>query len=65
MVNDPVPGHSTTRAASEISGEPAVYHYEPSGIRERSGYIPVWLKLISLGLIAWGIYYAIHYWNSY
>jgi hypothetical protein len=46
-------------------GEPAIYRYEPSGIRERSGHIPTWLKLVSLGLIVWGIYYMIRYWSSY
>jgi len=49
----------------ETTGEPAIYRYEPSGIRERSGHIPTWLKLVSLGLIVWGIYYMIRYWSSY
>ena len=47
------------------SGEAGTYLYEPSGIRERSGYIPIWLKLVSFGLILWGLYYAIRYWSSY
>ncbi|MEB2337480.1 MAG: hypothetical protein OZ918_02545 [Nitrospirales bacterium] len=45
--------------------EPGTYVYEPAGIRERSGSIPTWLKLVSLGLIAWGIYYTIRFWSSY
>ena len=47
------------------AGEPDIYVHEPAGIRERSGFIPVWLKLVALGLIAWGIYYTIRYWSSY
>ncbi|HUJ79886.1 MAG TPA: hypothetical protein VLY45_06190 [Nitrospiria bacterium] len=38
------------------------YLYEASGIRERHGYIPVWLALVSIGLLAWGVYYMIRYW---
>jgi len=45
--------------------EPGTYVYEPAGIRERSGSVPTWLKLVSLGLIAWGIYYTIRFWSSY
>jgi hypothetical protein len=47
------------------TGERGMYLYEPAGIRERPGYIPNWLKLVSLSLILWGIQYAIRYWNSY
>ena len=45
--------------------ESGIYLYEPAGIRERSGYIPTWLKLVALGLILWGLYYTIRYWSSY
>ncbi len=66
MVNDPTPITPTTPAASsKIPGEPAIYRYEPSGIMERSGHIPLWLKLVALGLILWGMYYAMQYWNSW
>lgn len=66
MGNDSAPIHSTTPIApSEMPGESAIYRYEPSGIRERSGYIPLWLRLVSFGLIVWGLYYAWRYWNSY
>ena len=50
---------------AETGGDPAIYQYEPSGIRERSGYIPVWLMLVAFGLFVWGVYYAMRYWNSY
>lgn len=66
MVNDPAPVHSTTPAPpSGTPGETAIYRYEPSGIVERSGSIPLWLKLVAFGLIVWGVYYALRYWNSY
>jgi len=52
-------------APSETQGESAIYRYEPSGIRERSGYVPLWLTLVSFGLILGGLYYAWRYWNSY
>ena len=66
MGNDSAPIHSTAPIApSEMPGESAIYRYEPSGIRERSGYIPLWLRLVSFGLIVWGLYYAWRYWNSY
>lgn len=50
---------------SETTGESALYRYEPSGIVERSGHIPIWLKLVVFALIVWGLYYAWRYWNSY
>ena len=45
--------------------EPGTYVYEPAGIRERSGSVPAWLKLVALGLILCGIYYTIQFWSSY
>jgi hypothetical protein len=62
MVTDPAPVQSTTPApARDTGGETAVYRYEPSGILERSGSIPIWLKLAVFGLIVWGMYYAWRY----
>ena len=49
---DPTPGHDD------------VYLYRASGLQERHGAIPWWLKAVSIGLIAWGIYYTIRYWAS-
>lgn len=66
MGTDPTPIRPTTPAApSETPDESDVYRHEPSGIMERSGYIPPWLKLVAFGSILWGIYYAWRYWNSY
>ena len=66
MGNDPAPIRpATPDAPSETPGESVIYFYEPSGIMERSGYVPLWLTLVSFGLIVWGLYYAWRYWNSY
>ena len=67
MTQDPRPIDQTMSAkpTAGAAGESHIYLYEPSGIRERSGHIPMWLKLFALGLIVWGIYYAIRYWSSY
>ncbi|WP_447979996.1 cbb3-type cytochrome c oxidase N-terminal domain-containing protein [Candidatus Nitrospira bockiana] len=48
----------------EPAGPPEMYVYEPAGIREYSGSVPMWLKLVALGLIVWGIYYTIRYWSG-
>lgn len=67
MTNDPTAADQTVSGKQQPAeaSEAGSYLYEPAGIRERSGYIPLWLKLISLGLIVWGIYYTIRYWSSY
>ena len=45
--------------------EKHIYTYEPAGIREQSGSIPAWLKMVTVSLMVWGIYYSIRYWDSY
>jgi hypothetical protein len=47
----------------KVPKEPATYVYEPAGIIERSGHVPVWLKIIVIGVMLWGISYAIRFWN--
>ena len=39
------------------------YLYQTAGIRERNGYIPVWLILVAVGLLIWGGYYLLSYWS--
>lgn len=39
------------------------YTYQSAGIRERHGYIPVWLILVAIGLMVWGGYYLFRYWS--
>lgn len=39
------------------------YEYKKAGIRVGVGLIPLWLILVAIGLIVWGIYYIIQNWN--
>ena len=41
-----------------------LYHYKDAGISEHHGRIPVWLVLVAVGLIVWGIYYTVRYWSA-
>lgn len=54
--------HDNSSSTSEDVGEE--YIYQSAGIRERKGYIPVWLGLIALGLIMWAVYYLFSYWST-
>lgn len=49
-----------THAASGHS----VYRYESAGIAEREGHVPLWLWLVVVSLLIWGIYYLVTYWNA-
>lgn len=40
------------------------YEYKDSGIVERVGTVPLWLRVVYAGLIIWGIYYIIRYWSG-
>lgn len=54
------------RAEERTTPEPShgeTYLYRDSGIQERHGGIPLWLKLVSIGLVLWGIYYTVRYWS--
>jgi hypothetical protein len=44
------------------NGEGEIYLYKEAGLRERHGYIPLWLILVAIGLFLWGIYYMIQNW---
>jgi hypothetical protein len=46
-----VPGHS-------------VYTYASAGIAERKGNVPIWLWIVAVSLLIWGIYYLVTYWNA-
>lgn len=39
------------------------YEYA-SGIVERVGSVPLWLKAVYVSLIVWSIYYIIRYWSG-
>ncbi|MGP0628692.1 hypothetical protein ACTRW9_03205 [Nitrospina sp. 32_T5] len=54
----------TGRQATESkNGSDAEYTYQTAGIRERHGYVPVWLILVCVGLLVWGGYYLWTYWT--
>lgn len=39
-----------------------LFVFKDAGLVERHGYVPLWLKLVSLGLLIWGVYYLWAYW---
>ena len=40
-----------------------VYYYKDSGIQEQHGYVPIWLRVVAVSLVTWGIYYMIANWS--
>ena len=62
------PNEKENKGLPEQSHDPGgheePYIYKQAGIRERHGHIPIWLILVALGLIVWGVYYTIRYWSS-
>jgi hypothetical protein len=40
------------------------YEYRDSQLREHHGHVPSWLWIVTLGLIVWGVYYVVVYWNA-
>ncbi len=53
-----------SKGTESTHAEDEPYLYQDSGIAERHGAIPLWLKLVSIGLIVWSIYYTIRYWSG-
>lgn len=51
-------------ARDATPSHPDTYLYPTSGIEERHGAIPLWLKLVAIGLIVWSMWYTIRYWNA-
>ena len=53
--------------AADIAEEAAdekPYLYKEAGIMEGQGKIPLWLKLVAIGLVLWSVYYTIKYWST-
>ena len=48
----------------ESSERQQAYVYRHAGIREREGYIPIWLALVVIGLLVWSVYYTVRYWSA-
>ncbi len=62
--NDKGTRAATTRPRpSDVPGH-SVYAYESAGITEREGHVPLWLWLVVVSLLIWGIYYLAAYWNA-
>jgi hypothetical protein len=40
-----------------------IFLYRDAGLQERSGYVPYWLKLVTISLIIWSVYYLWAYWS--
>ncbi|HLP99118.1 MAG TPA: hypothetical protein VK149_11800 [Sideroxyarcus sp.] len=51
------------RAAEADGAEPPDYVYTSAGIAERQGNVPIWLWIVVISLLVWGIYYLIVYWD--
>ncbi len=54
------------KAKKENTGEisrNSEYWYQTAGVRERSGYIPLWLKMVAIGLLVWAVYYLQKFWT--
>jgi hypothetical protein len=61
--NDEKP--AVERRMQSVSGhDQAVYLYESAGIAERDGHVPLWLWLVVVSLLVWGLYYLVTYWNA-
>jgi hypothetical protein len=56
--------HQDTETANKKEGREDVYLYRDSGLQERHGTVPLWLKAVSIGLLVWSIYYTIRYWST-
>lgn len=39
------------------------YTYQSAGITERQGSVPIWLWMVAVSLLVWGIYYLVTFWD--
>ncbi len=57
-----------TEAHTDDNAKPAAadvaYSYRTAGIAENEGYVPLWLWLVVVALLVWGIYYLLAYWHA-
>ncbi|MBI5890739.1 MAG: hypothetical protein HZB47_08695 [Nitrosomonadales bacterium] len=44
--------------------ERGYFIYESAGITERDARVPVWLWVVAVSLLIWGIYYLVTYWSA-
>ncbi len=57
-------GASGTRSAAGTEAEHFLATYESAGITEREGNVPIWLWIVVVSLLLWGLYYLVTYWNG-
>ncbi|MEJ2652747.1 MAG: hypothetical protein P8173_13365 [Gammaproteobacteria bacterium] len=50
------------RSADKAKKADIVFRYHDADLLERHGYVPYWLKLVTVGLVIWGAYYMWAYW---
>ncbi len=62
-IHPSVEKNAITRKGSKADSAEEEYLFVSAGIRERPGRIPLWLVLVAIGLLVWGIYYLAKYWN--
>lgn len=64
--NNKVEGVEATKSQPASTHEPghSIYTYENAGIAERKGHVPIWLWIVAVSLLIWGIYYLVTYWNA-
>ncbi len=69
-MNEPVRNEQAEAAndarQSAIEQRPGdeVYTYAAAGVTEREGRVPLWLWLVVVALLVWGVYYLVVYWNA-
>ncbi len=54
----------TGKQAKGMKVAQTVHVYESAGIAEREGQVPLWLWLVVVSLMIWGLYYLFTYWNA-
>lgn len=54
---------SRNESRRDERAESASYHYATADIREREGSVPLWLKLVIIGLLIWAVYYMVTFWS--
>jgi hypothetical protein len=57
------PGKDEPRQEGEGKDDDQEVIYKDSGIRERHGYVPLWLWGVVIALVIWAVYYTVKYWN--
>lgn len=56
--------YQSNQQTAVTSGEEEIYEYKDSHIRERLGRVPLWLWLVTAGLVIWSVYYLDVFWKS-